>query len=480
MVAPIELLSAEQIETIHTASLSILSCTGVEFFSDATREFLKRQHGVSVDEDTRIARFEPEMVEETIRTIPPEFRLHARNPDHDVVIGGNYFSFTNAITPPYASDLDRGRRPGKYSDFCELLKLCQSLDSVHLLYGYPVEPQDLPPETRHLDAYASHIKLTDKIWRGYSLGDDRINDAIEMARIARGVPMEQHLSEPGLVVNVTTNSPLRMDEPMTEGLMRAARAGQAVSISAFTMAGAMAPITLSGALAQQNAEILCGALLTQLANPGAPVIYGAFTTNVDMRSGAVAFGSPEFFKATIASGQLARRYHMPYKAAVTTGANAVDAQAAYETQGSLWAAVMGGGNVIAHAAGFLESGLTTSYEKLIVDAEMMQMMMSVMTPIQFDHASLALETIDQVGPGGHFFDTRHTLERYEHAFYQPLVSDWSNHESWIEKGSMTTDQRANKLWKKLLQDYAPPALDEGFAEEIDAYVERRRREILEN
>lgn len=476
-MAPVTPVSDDQVEAIHAASLSILRDTGIEFFSDETRRFLKRQNGVLVDEKTHNARFEPAMVEEAISTIPRRFRLHARNPVHDVVIGEDHFCFANAITPPYASDLDRGRRPGNHADLCELLKLCQVLNPLHMLYGYPVEPQDLPPETRHLDAYAAHIKLTDKIWRGYSLGDDRINDALELSRIARGISREQYATEPSLIVNVTTNSPLRMDQPMTEGLMRTAEAGQAISISAFTMAGAMAPITLSGALAQQNAEILCGALLTQLARPGTPVLYGAFTTNVDMRSGAVAFGSPEFLKATMASGQLARRYGMPYKAAVTTCANAVDAQAAYETQASLWAAVMGGGNVIVHAGGFLESGLTTSYEKLIVDAEMMQMMMSVMDPIEIDGASLALDTINQVGPGGHFFDSRHTLERYEFEFHEPLVSDRSNYEAWMEKGSMTTEQRANLLWKKLLQGYVPPVLDAGIAEEVDAYVERRRREI---
>ncbi len=474
---PIQIMSADQVETVHQASLSILRDTGIHFFSKKARDFLERQHGVTVDTATEIVKFEPEMVEQTLTTIPRCVRIHARNPEHDVVIGEDRFCFTNTITPPYASDLDRGRRAGTKADFCELLKLCQSLNAVHMLYGYPVEPQDLPPETRHLDAYASHIELTDKIWRGYSLGDDRIRDAITMARIARGLSWEEFVNEPSLVVNVTTNSPLSMDEPMAEGLMLTAEARQPISVSAFTMAGAMAPITLSGALAQQNAEILCGAVFTQLVSAGAPVIYGAFTTNVNMRSGAVAFGNPEFIKATMASGQLARRYGMPYKAAVTTCANAVDAQAAYETQGSLWGAVMGGGNVIAHGAGFFESGLTTSYEKLIVDVEMLQMMMSIMTPIKYDEDSLAVETVNQVGPGGHFFDSPHTLARYEHAFYEPLVSDWSNHESWVEKGSQTADQRANTLWKKILGNYSPPPLDEGIKEELDEYVERRRREI---
>jgi trimethylamine--corrinoid protein Co-methyltransferase len=264
---------------------------------------------------------------------------------------------------------------------------------------------------------------------------------------------------------------------MGDGLMIMAEANQPVSISAFTMAGAMAPITLAGALAQQNAEILAAVVLSQLVRPGAPLIYGAFTTNVHMRSGAIAFGNPEFAQVTIASGQLARRYAMPYKVAVTTGSKAVDAQAGYETQFTLWAAVAAGGHIVAHAAGFLESGLTTSYEKLVVDAEMLQMFAAMMKPIQFDEQSFALQTIAEVGPGGHFFDTPHTMERYETAFYEPLLSDWDNFENWVDRGSMEADRRANGIWKRLLAEYHEPALDPAIAEELDAYVARRRSEI---
>jgi trimethylamine--corrinoid protein Co-methyltransferase len=298
-----------------------------------------------------------------------------------------------------------------------------------------------------------------------------------MARIARGIDADRLLAEPSFVANVTTNSPLRIDAPMGDGLMIMAEANQPVSISAFTMAGAMAPITLAGALAQQNAEILAAVVLSQLVRPGAPLIYGAFTTNVHMRSGAIAFGNPEFAQATMASGQLARRYAMPYKVAVTTGSKAVDAQAGYETQFTLWAAVAAGGHIVAHAAGFLESGLTTSYEKLVVDAEMLQMFAAMMKPIQFDEQSFALQTIAEVGPGGHFFDTPHTMERYETAFYEPLLSDWDNFENWVDRGSMEADRRANGIWKRLLAEYHEPALDPAIAEELDAYVARRRSEI---
>jgi len=422
-------------------------------------------------------RFDPELIEQALATVPSEFTIHARNPANDVHVGGNHVNFTNAITPPFSNDLDRGRRAGTRRDFEELLKIGQALNALSLFYGYPVEPTDLAPQTRHLDAYRSHIRLTDKVWRGYTLGDDRIKDAIEMARIARGIDAEQLLAEPSFISNVTTNSPLRIDGPMGEGLMIMAEANQPVSITAFTMAGAMAPITLSGAMAQQNAEILAALVLSQLVRPGAPLIYGAFTTNVHMRSGAVAFGNPEFAQATLASGQLARRYAMPYKVAVTTGSKAVDAQAGYETQFTLWAAVAAGGHIVAHAAGFLESGLTTSYEKLIVDAEMLQMFAAMMQPIASDEQSFALQTIAEVGPGGHFFDTPHTLERYETAFYEPLLSDWDNFENWVDGGSLAADRRANGIWKQLLAEYREPELDPAIADELDTYVARRRSEI---
>jgi len=475
--APMDLVSADEIEALHHASLAVLRVTGVHVMSPRVRGFLSKQSGAEVDEETEIVRFDPRLVESAIQTTPETFTIHARNPAHSVKVGGPHISFANVITPPYVADLDNGKRDGSEAEFRELLKLCQALNALNFVFGYPVEPQDLDPETRHLDAYRAFIELTDKVWRGYTLGDARIRDAIEMARIARGISHEALLNEPSFIANVTTNSPLRIDEPMGEGLMIMAEMNQPVSITSFAMAGAIAPITLAGAITQQNAEILAAIVLSQLVRPGAPIVYGTFTANVYMRSGAIAFGGPDLAKATLVSGQLARRYGLPLKSAVTNGAKTLDAQAGYETQGGIWTAVMSGASIVAHACGWMESGLTISREKMIIDAEMIQMMNHTIRPIEVDAASLALDAIDEVGPGGQFFDCQHTLDRFKTEYYEPLVSDWESLETWQERGGKSVGERANAVWKRLLEGYEQPALDPAIKEELDAFVTRRRSEI---
>lgn len=474
---PLEILSAEDVEEIHRASLAILRDTGVAFFGEKARRLLDNSTGATVDHDTQVVRFDPAFVEEMIATMPEQFTIHARNPAHSLTFGGDWMAFSNIVTPPYLEDRERGHRTGTLADMVELLKLYQGLNAVSMLFGYPVEPQDLEVETRHLDAYRAHILYTDKLWRGYTLGEDRIEDAIEMARIARGVDHKTMRAEPCFLANVTTNSPLRIDEPMGDGLITMAQAQQPVSITCFGMAGAITPITLAGSLAQQNAEILAAVALGQWAGPGAPMIYGAFTTSVHMRSGAIAFGNPEFAQFTIASAQLARRYGMPFKAAIGTGSKLVDAQAAYETQFSLWAAAAAGAHIIVHACGFIESALTVNYEKIVIDAEMVQMIDALMKPIDINAETIAADTIDAVGPGGHFFNTDHTMQRYERAFYEPLLSDWENRQNWLDKGGQSAEERATAIWKTLLEKYEQPPLNPAIGEEIDAYVARRRAEI---
>jgi trimethylamine--corrinoid protein Co-methyltransferase len=264
---------------------------------------------------------------------------------------------------------------------------------------------------------------------------------------------------------------------MGDGLMEMALHGQPVVATPFTLAGAMSPVSLAGALAQQNAEALFLVALSQIVRPGAPMVYGAFTSNVDMRTGAPAFGTPEYVKGALASGQMARRYRLPWRSSNATASNVVDAQAAYESEMAVWGAVMGGVNLLYQGAGWLEGGLTASYEKLIIDAEILQMMSEVLQPLPVDEASLGFEAMVDVGPGGHFFGTAHTLERYETAFYRPLVSDWRNFETWQADGAQTATQRANSIWKRLLADAVPPPLDPSVVEALDAFVARRKREI---
>ncbi len=471
--SPIEVLRQEQIEAIHAASMRIVSEIGIDFLHPEAIDIL-RDAGVAV-EDQR-ARFDPEQITEVIATVPSEFDLHARNPAHNVHIGGNSVVFSEVASAPNSSDLAGGRRVGNHQDYQDLLRLGQSFNIIHAFGGYPVEPVDLPPATRHLDALSDFVTLTDKVFHAYSLGRQRILDGLEIVRIARGVTRQQLASEPSLFTIVNTSSPLRLDGPMIEGLVEMARMNQVVVVTPFTLAGAMAPASLAGALAQQNAEALAVIAFIQIVNPGAPAMYGGFTSNVDMRSGAPAFGTPEYTKAALAGGQLARRYSIPYRSSNATAGNAVDAQAAYEAEMSTWGAVMGGANLVMHGAGWMEGGLVASFEKLVIDVEILQMMAEFLQPIRVDDAELAVDAISEVGPGSHFFGSPHTLERYETAFYSPLVSDWQNYESWVEAGSTTAEVRAANIVRRVLAEYEPPPLDDAIGAELTDFVERRRRE----
>jgi trimethylamine--corrinoid protein Co-methyltransferase len=469
----LEVLSAEGVEAIHEASMSLLENQGMRVLHPPARRLLA-ESGATVDEAQQMVRFDRGLVAEAVAGAPSEFTLHARNPAKSVRVGGKNLAFTSVGGPAYCNDLDRGRRRGRFEDACDYLRLVQSLDIIHQEGGGAFEPIELPPETRHLDLYLSQIRLTDKNWQPVALGRERARDAIEMARIMLSLSEEEFAAKPALFAIINTNSPLQLDIPMAEGLMEMAAAGQAVCVTPFTLAGAMAPVTLAGTLAQQNAEALAGITLAQLVRPGAPVVYGAFTSNVDMRSGSPSFGTPEYAKAAQASGQLARRYGLPFRSSSVTSSNLVDAQAVYESMMSLWAAVTGGANIIVHAAGWLEGGLTASFEKLIIDAETLQMMAEYLLPIEVNEQTLALDAIAEAGPGGHFFGVAHTMSRFQDAFYQPFLSERRNFESWQEAGSLSTEQRANGIWKALLESYQPPALDPAIDEALQDYVDRRK------
>lgn len=459
---------------MHRSSLALLSTTGMRVLHAGAR---RRLAAAGCQVDDLIVRFDPDMIEETLRTAPSTFTLQARDPAKSLVIGGDHVVFTSVGGPAFASDLQRGRRPGTHDEQAEFLKVVQQLDIVHQEGGGPFEAMDLPPETRHLDLYLSLIRLLDKNWQGVALGRERARDCIEMAAIALGTDREGLAANPALLTIINTNTPLTLDIPMAEGLIELAEAGQAICVTPFTLAGAMAPATLAGALVLQNAEVLATATLVQLVRPGAPVVYGSFTSNVDMRSGSPAFGTPEYTKAAQASGQLARRYGLPFRSSNTTASNVVDAQAVYESAMSLWGAVMGGANLVNHAAGWLEGGLTGSFEKLVIDAEMLQMVGEWLQPIEISDDAIGLEAIAEVGHGGHFFGSPHTMQRYEHAFYSPLVSDWRNFETWSETGSHDATTRANRIWRRLLDEYEPPALDPAVDEALVEYVAHRKEAL---
>jgi trimethylamine--corrinoid protein Co-methyltransferase len=473
---PLEILSGDHVEAVHRASLRILSEIGIEVLGDRALDAFRRA-GATVDGDTRRVRLDPDHVESLIATAPREFTLYARNPDRDVVFGGTNVVISAVGGPAFVTDLDRGRRPGNFADFQDYVRVIGALDIVHQEGGGPLEPNDLPVATRHLDMYRTFATTLDKTWQCLGFGATVVDDALEVAAIVRGVDRDRLVAEPSLMTIINTNSPLRLDGPMSEGLIEMATYGQPVVATPFTLAGAMSPVSLAGALAQQNAEALFLVALAQIVRPGTPMVYGAFTSNVDMRTGSPAFGTPESVKSQLASGQMARRYGLPWRSSNATASNVVDAQAAYEAEMAVWGALMGGVNLLYQGAGWLEGGLTASFEKLILDAEILQMLSEVMQPLPVDDASLGFDAIAEVGPGGHFFSTAHTLERYETAFYQPLISDWRNFETWEADGARTATERANGVWKQLLADFEPPPLDPGAAEALDAFVDRRRAEI---
>jgi trimethylamine--corrinoid protein Co-methyltransferase len=472
---PTEFASRDEIEAIHEASLSVLEDIGMDFLDDEARALLKSA-GAAVESGSKRVRFDRGLILERIKSAPAEFTLHARNPAHNLVFGGNRLIFAQVASAPNCSDMDRGRRPGTQADFRDLVKLAQSFSIIHMTGGYPVEPVNLHASIRHLECLRDLATLTDKAFHAYSLGRERNRDAIEIARIARGISAERLAREPSLISVINSSSPLRLDAPMLQGIMAMSAQGQVIIMTPFTLAGAMAPVTIAGALAQQNAEALAGIAFTQIVRPGAPVVYGGFTSNVDMKSGAPAFGTPEYMKAQLVGGQLARRYNLPYRTSNTCAANTVDAQSAWESVFSLWGAVTGGGNFILHAAGWMEGGLTASFEKTIVDVDLLQMVAAFLDPLEVSEATLALDAMREVGPGGHYFGTAHTQARFATAFYAPLLSDWRNFESWRGAGAPTAMEAANKAWKAALERYTTPSMPAEIREELDAFVARRRAE----
>ena len=472
--AQIEVLKPDQVETIIDAALTVIENQGMRFLEPGSRKFMAAC-GADVDEANMMVSLPRDLVREKLALAPSEFTLRARNPERNLHLGGNSIVFAAVGGPAFCSDIDRGRRPGTYKELCDYFRLIQSLNIIHQEGGTAFEAMDLPSDTRHLDTYLAQYRFLDKNCQSYALGGERAKDSIEMACIAFGVDRGSLANDPAVLGIINTNSPMQFDIPMTEAVVELARAGQVSAITPFTLAGSMSPATIAGTLVQQTAEVLAVVTFAQCVSPGAPVMYGAFASNVDMKSGAPALGTPEYTKAALASGQIARRLGLPFRSSNTTVSNCVDAQAAYESEMSLWGAIMGHANLVNHAAGWLEGGLTASFEKLVLDAEMLQMMTEFMRPIVVNDDELALDAIAEVQPGGHHFGTSHTLARYETAFYSTLLSNRQNFENWSESGKVDSTQRANAIWKQLLLEYEQPPLDPAIDEALVAYVEQRKK-----
>lgn len=472
---PLAMASDAALERIHEASLTILWEFGLDFLSPRARAIAVAEGATPGPEAERL-RFDRALVMEMVAKAPRSFTLCAGDPAKDLPIGQGFTHWGCVSSAPQVNDLTGGRRPGTQEDCRRFVKLGQSLNVISFYGGYPVEPQDLPAATRHLDCITDYLTLTDKVFHPYCLGATRILDALELIKLGRGLTEDQLHAGPQCYTVVNSSSPLRYDAPMLDGLIEMALANQCICFTPFTLAGAMAPITLAGAIAQQNAEALAGIVFAQMVRPGVPVIYGAYTSNVDMRTGAPAMGTPEYFKAAVISGQLARFYGVPYRSSGGNASNAPDAQAVYETMFALMGAKLGQADIVMHSAGWLEGGLSASPEKMIIDAEILQGLNAALSGVTVDDESLGLEAVREVGPGGHYFGAAHTMARYTSEFYVPLLSDWSNFGAWTAAGSRQALGRAHETMTALLDSYQPPVVDPSRIEAMAAFVARRKEE----
>jgi len=473
---PLELLSVEQVERIVGTAFRILEELGIEIRSAAARSVYARA-GALVDDDSQIVRLGRDLVEAQLQHAPSEFVLHARNPDRDLHVGGNAVNFGPVHGAPNIRDGVSGRRYGTIEAFRNILKLTHALGVTQWQGGIVVEPTDRPVSTRHLDAYLAHIECSDLVWAARGVGGVQARDALELSAIEHGCSLEDLVQRPTLMTVTNVNSPRRVDEEILDNILIMAAHGQCVVVTPFTLMGAMAPVTLAGALAQQTAEALAIVTLCQLIRPGSPCVLGGFTSNVDLKSGSPAFGTPEYVQGVIASAQIGRRLGLPVRTSAVNASPCVDAQSTYETAFALQAAILSHSHLVSHAAGWLEGGLSACYEKIVVDAELIRHWAGILRPVEFSEDDLGFETIRDVPPGGHHFGTAHTLARYQTAFYRPLLSDWSSYEAWTEAGSRDATTRATALWQRLLAEYEAPALDPAIRDAAIAYVTRRQEAL---
>lgn len=472
-LAPTEFLREEQLNKLHEASMQILEEIGIDFF-DAEALSLWQKAGAKVDHKTRHVWIDRDLLLGLVAQAPSEFKWLARNPKYNLNVGGNAINFLPMGGMVYVNDLDRGRRPGTLKDVADTYKLLHMSNMVHMVGG-GAAPGDIPPTIRHLKDTLLSYTLTDKTIYGSSHGRIITQDTIEMAKLVFGDPLP---SAPVIYGVVNVNSPLRYDERMLGGMITLAKAGQFSVITPFILAGAMSPITIASALAQQNAEALAGIALIQIVNPGAPTVYGGFTTNIDMKTGSPAFGTPEGAWATTIGAQLARRYGLPYRGSGSLcSANSIDAVAAYETMWSMWPTVMAHTNLNNHSVGWLENGLTVSYEKMIMDLEAVAQFYHFLEGFEINDDTLALDMMAEVGPGGHHFGTPHTQARYESEFFTPFMRSGQSFGNWQAAGSEEAPRRANRIWKELLASYEQPPLDPAIHEALIDFTSRREREL---
>jgi len=466
---PQRVFTDDAIANIHSTALKVLQELGIKILLPEARQIFATA-GALVDDKNQMVRIGGDLVEQALATAPRSIRMRAADPLREQSFKAGAMLFSAGSGCPNATDRERGRRPGSLRDFDETLKLQQSFDVIHL-HGPSAEPQDVDARFRHYAMMRSQLIYGDKPMFVYARGRGQVTESLELIRL--GLNLSDADFTDGVWANtvINTNSPRQIDIPMAEGIIDFARASQLSIITPFCLAGAMAPVSIAGALVLQHAEALAAIALAQLTNPGAPNAYGGFASNVDMKSGSPAFGTPEHIKLSIGSGQLARFIGLPWRSASGSASNIADMQSAGETHMSLWAALQANATLTIHAAGWLEGGLTFGYEKFINDIEALQTVAELCKPLPDDEDTLAWSALADVEPGGHFFATDHTMQRYRDAFYTPLVADLNNYGSWSDSGGLTSTERATAIWQTRLQDYQPP-LHSGDAEErIADYIE---------
>ena len=466
-----QLLDTEGIELIESNADTILEEIGIDFrYPPAIKLF--QEAGAEVRGER--VRFPRGMCREIIRKhAPREFVQHARNTGRSVRIGGDAMVFAPVYGPPFVRDLDKGRRYAMIEDFRNLIKLAYMLPSLHHSGGTVCEPTDLPVNKRHFDMVYSHMKYSDKPFMGSVTHPDRAQDTVDMCKILFG---EEFVDRNTVVINlINANSPMTFDETMLGASEIYARNNQASIVSPFILSGAMSPVTVAGTMAQILAEAMAGMAFTQLVRPGSPVIFGTFSSSISMQSGAPTFGTPEPALVINGCAALARRLGVPFRSGGSLcAAKTSDAQAAYESANTLLPTVTAGVNFVLHAAGWLEGGLVSGYEKLVMDADQLGMMQVYTDGTDLSENGQALSAIREVGPGAHFLGCTHTQNNFKTAFYRSAVADNNSFEQWEMEGSLDTAERANRLWKRLLQEYQAPPLDAATDEALLEFIARRK------
>lgn len=471
---PMPVFSDDRVSAIHEAALDVLENLGIKVLEDEARTLL-RKAGAVVNETDQMVRIGREVVEACLETAPRSFLAKAGVREKDILIEPGRIIFQPGAGAPNATDLVRGRRPGSLRDFRELVRLTDHFD-VFQMVPTLVEAQDVPTHLRHYEMVKAQIELSRKVPFFYSRGRKQAEQSFELLKLGRGISDEDFAANPHCYTVINTNSPRQIDIPMARGLIDFARAGQMSIVTPFTLMGAMAPITVAGALTLSHAEALAAIALTQLAAPGAPVCYGTFTSNVDMKSGAPAFGTPEHFKASLAAGQLARLTGLPWRSAAGSAANLNDVQAANENQFGLWGCMLAGATITLHSAGWIEGGLSVSYEKLICDVEVLQMIAELCHEAAAGEAEIAFDAISEVMPGGHFFSTGNTMERYRTEFYSPILHNYANFGTWEEQGGVDASHRAARMWQEMIDQPAPGHCSAEQVEAVNRYVSERSAE----